>query len=202
MGRELQIETPIDEGPIPSYKKCGFRGLKLEIPSSNNQRVVATAEKIKRSLFQEGATLKYTAVEVVSKPSYELEWVSNSFLTQVCSYDEINTFCQNAGKHCKESIKEASKYKVISFFATFFAFISLALSCLAFIETYYLAVAAPIIILAWLVELYFSRKLYKKIQKVYKELCLYIYLNKKPLVSKGVLPRPGQYGAFIEFVPT
>mmetsp|Transcript_12524 Transcript_12524/g.18258 ORF Transcript_12524/g.18258 Transcript_12524/m.18258 type:complete len:203 (+) Transcript_12524:2650-3258(+) len=202
MGRELQIETPIDEGPIPSYKRHGRHSLKLEIPSSNNQRIVATADKIKRSLFQEGAKFRYTTVEVVSKPSYKLEWVSNSFLSQVCSYDELNTFCKNAAKHCKESIKQASKYKIISFFATFFAFLSFALSCLAFIELYYLAVAAPIVGLVWLVEWYFSRKLYKKIQNVYKELCLYIHLNKEPLVSKGVLPRPGQYGAFIEFVPT
>ena len=213
---EINPDT-IDYGLNPSFKVTTKKFCNLErtvetfvMPNSETNSALAFAE--------------FTVTPIGNKKEvpvpyedykYTMRNFESTFLADLITFSELNTFMAQVSQRMTESSKEAEIGPLIlrvalSIILFTFCFVGSGLS-------YILALSEPTKAFLWvlgsfcLVLSLFGFFLYKltvrrKMRLVssfaYQDLVLIIHEEKHQLLSKGVLARPGSFGAFIQFVPS
>ena len=200
----LEVNEPFDNGPFPSWDIIGSRSKRrvMIIPESEQDSIIASSE-IKKSncSVSSGWVARKIIPELKYPLHYDLKWDPYCFMNGKATYEEINSYCNTAAGECNDQVMKDYKlrksYRIsITVFICFF--ISMFLSSISLV---FLGISLVGMVIAGFFAFSFSSKVSKNSEKVHKKLAEYIHRTKGSLLQRGIRPRPGAYGVFIQFIP-
>lgn len=213
---EINPDT-IDYGLNPNFKVTIKKFCNLErtvetfvIPNSETNSALAFTEFTVASIGN-----KKEVPVPYEDYKYTIKNFQGTFLADLIPFSELNTFMAQVSQRMTESSKEAEigflfLWHMLSIILFTFCFFGFGLC-------YILALSEPTKAFLWvlgslclvlglcgffLYKLITRRKMRLVSSFAYRDLVRIIHEEKHQLLSKGVLARPGSFGAFIQFVPS
>ena len=141
---------------------------------------------------------------VLESAHYQLHWLEDSLLSMRITQAELQRFCDEAAEYCKKDIDNSRCLSRSIFLFPLLALLlifiwALPLALTGILVLYILAIA-PFIAGAFFYVYYFA-KLKTYLHRVESSLFDFVDSRKQELLSRGIKPFPGPFGAYIEFKP-
>jgi len=202
----------IDLGTPPIwYKDGGY--YKTFLPESSKDIIVAKAKykfpSVNCSCSAGGgrggrraARMPQELYPLIESGPYEVDWVQGSFLEGRVSKDELQKFCDDAYEHCSDVISSAKSLYTVRNYFMLGILLGLLSLVLAVISIILIAIGITLTLSAIIISSCLSSAVNNYPPKIRQELAEFIHKEKEKLIRKGVKPRPGAGGAFIEFLPS
>lgn len=192
-------ENEMDYGPPNSYSEPLQE---LQFPEENYYCVLAETPYCLSEVYH---TRK---IPVVEKFNYTVSSYHNSFLFTSIEEDELQTYLNSVSEAMQKSISQTENPY------TFYALIGFLLSDLSLViglilkllvSPYFMVLTLTMTLLLFFLSVVFickSRNNEKNLVKaVSTRLPQIVHQTKHFLTAKGILVRPGNYGAFLMFLP-
>ena len=192
----------LDLGNPPIWvSKNGFQ--EVFVPSSSKDLIVAKASLAQINLNCE---LSYKTQEFyrrnyyIKDTPYQVEWVENCLETQV-TQTELQDFCNEAFDYCRTEIAKGCFYYRVTKLALLVALLWCFLFGLLIFDLVFIVIPVTLVLGTFILMCLISPKVTHSSKKVHLKLAKYIHGYGEFLIQKGVKPRPGAFGFFIEFLP-
>lgn len=146
--------------------------------------------------------------------NYELKMQNfqDTFLAEIISHDEFQTFLFEVSKRMRESsrLKRSACMMCLRVFYILMALVTIASLVISIILSvngiipsvyifYFIIIPGAIAGSFYSISRYMERR--KRMELAYDNLVRIIHEMKHQFLDRGILVRPGNYGAFIQFVP-
>ena len=175
----VPLDDPVDRGRRELFKlRNGV--WHLHIPKSKEKQIVAQARET--SVVRVCCKSPNYGIIMGSTPDYTVDWNANSKVAQVCTRQEIEKFMAGLEEEMKPVCEQLVRMRYC-----LFCFLCCCCLSLAIIGCF---------IYACIVKCIVESKA-QEIDKIVEEYC---NKHREPFYKKGVRPRPGSTGCYVNFV--